>query len=159
MKRIGILWVLCLTLLGACKKDSASGPYNPQITGVNLRDVDAAPAGTLGSPDTKISGQGWSLLVYPIPCITQVNFNIQTTTSGLSAKVKLVSAIYQGAPPTANIENSGLAGVVIREMETGTLTGNMTFSMSVADVPQGFYRLYVEVSNGDMYWDNIWVVR
>lgn len=159
MKKASIFLALSLLLLAGCKKNEGNGPYDLQIKGVNLKSVDAVPVGTLGNPDVKTSGHDFTFDAYPIPCTNQFSFYIHVTAgNGITAKAKLVSALYQGAPPLTNIENGNMAGVVVREMDA-SLTGNSQFTMNTADLPQGFYRLYLELSNGEMYWDNIWIAR
>jgi hypothetical protein len=161
MKKAGLLLALSIMLIAGCKKDDGTNStYDTQIKGVQLRAVDASDAGTLGSPDTKTDGQGWFSVAYPIPCSDVLSFFIRTTpSSGLSAKCRLVSALFTGAPPTASIQNQNMVGVVVKEIATETLTGENHFTIDVSDVPQGFYRLYFELSDGQMYWDNIWIAR
>lgn len=160
MKKMMAALSLGLLLMTGCKKnDNGGGLYDTVITGVNLRTVDAAPAGTMGTPNTNTTGQNWFSVAFPIPCNQVQNFVIQTQTSGLSANCKLVSAIFPGVPGTIAVENENMQGVVVRQMQTGPLSDNNHFAMDVSDLPQGFYRLYFEVSNGELYWDNVWISR
>ncbi len=160
MKKMLAALSLGLLLMTGCKKnDNGGGLYDTVITGVSLRTMDAAPAGTMGTPNTQTNGQNFSVVAYPIPSAYVQNFYIKTTTTGLSANCKLVSAIFPGVSGTIAVENENMQGVIVRQMQTGPLNGNNHFAMDVSDLPQGFYRLYFEVSNGELYWENVWITR
>ncbi len=159
MNRITLLICACIVIFfSACKKDDNSTPYSTTISGVLLRNVDAAPAGTIGTPDTKASSDSFTMALYPTPCVNEMHVYLETKYKGqLTLTARLVNVIFPGAPAGTVIENEDLAGIAASSMQVNVISHHLVFN--VADLPQGFYRVYIELSNGETYWDNGWVSR
>lgn len=94
-------------------------------------------------------------------------------TAPVTLTVKLVNAIFPGAPSGTAIENSGQEGIMILSQSKSIpaapfdsassggiqsiedVKGQpLNFSFEVATLPRGFYRVYVETSDGKKFWDN-----
>jgi hypothetical protein len=171
--------IIASSIIG-CKKNDDS-PYSKTITGVNLTAIDAAPAGSLGVPDIKTYSSRFMMFVYPTPCtsLMQVGAVVDNETP-VTLTAKLVHVIYNGAPKDITIENKDLAGQValtlVKNLETATpdnsspVSGigsigaptkgqHIVFAFDVSNLPQGFYRVYIESDKGDVHWDNTWIKR
>jgi hypothetical protein len=168
MKKSALLLtlVLCsfLVLFNACKKsdDKPHAPYKEQITGVSFRMIDASPAGSIGTPDIKTKDNLAEIIVYPNPCINQINVRASASPGFKKQKInfRLVSAIYKDAPPDALVDNISLAGIVVAEGTSELEAGKyINFQMNVEQLPRGFYRLYMDTEDGNQYWDNVWITR
>lgn len=89
--------------------------------------------------------------------------------------------LYTGNTVPVTIENTNLAGTVAATLSKNiglpsidTISGGIhgignggitapsqpvTFQFDVSALPQGFYRVYIETSDGKKFWDNGWVFR
>jgi hypothetical protein len=89
--------------------------------------------------------------------------------------------LYNGNTIQVPIENANLAGTVaatlsqsiglpsidttsggIHGVGNGSITAPsqpVSFQFDVSALPQGFYRVYIETSDGKQFWDNGWVLR
>lgn len=154
------LAAFCLLLSVSCtKKDN--NPYQAIITGVALKTIDAAPAGTLGTPDIRTEDDRLFISAYPIPCIEVCALYIRNQKEPLQLKVSLISVVYKDAPATAIIENAPIVGSCLFQ-KTFNIPGNnsgISYQIDVSKLPRGFYRLYAETADGTAYWDNIWLMR
>jgi len=172
MKKIFAL-LLCLPfLIASCKKDKKT-PYDKDITGLQLRDINAAPVQTVGTPDVNTTSDSFDMLIYPIPCSNLMNILITDHyPPSVSLTAKLVYVRYPGAPSSINtptpkgevtpvIENESKAGTVAMETTLPpAISGRLPmFTLDVSTLPQGFYRLYIETSDGKKFWDNTWIMR
>lgn len=182
-KKILMMAIAAITLGSSCsdKDKSTPSPYNATIQGVNLTTVDAVPAGSIGSPDVKTyADQYFQMIVYPNPSInvlrTQV---IIANKEPLTLTAKLISAVYNNPPEGTVIENADRAGQVVLSQSKdlpiaqpdstgsggihnipGVTDGqSVLLDFEVSALPRGFYRLYIETSKGDIFWDNIWISR
>lgn len=154
--------LLCLLLAASCiKKDDSDRSIS--IKGVNMRNVDANPAGMTGTPDVYTEGQHFALMAYPNPSIEVLAVDIQNTLAPARLRLKLISAVYTGAPAIAIIENTPIVGACLfdKSIDLPVTTSGAGFRVmiDVAKLPRGFYRLYAETDNGGLYWDNIWLMR
>jgi hypothetical protein len=60
------------------------------------------------------------------------------------------------APPPDTTGNGG----GIHNVGGGTYKGQpVKFQFDVSSLPQGFYRLYIETSDGKSFWDNAWISK
>ncbi len=160
LNRIPLIMVLlCLLLAGSCsKKDELV--YTPLISGVNLRTIDATPAGKEGMPDVHTEDPQVSIVCYPNPVINAFNILITNTKPATTVHLRLVNALYEHAPANAVIENRWLVGsVAINESFPLSQTTMGRFSLDVSKLPRGFYKLYIEMDDGGRYWDNIWLMN
>ncbi len=164
-----------LMFLVSCKKDKGANPYNNYITGVTLTNYDAVPVGTIGQPDVNNHTSNFNLSLYPTPSITSLMAAVVINNAApVTLTVKLVSALYVNPPANAIIENETMPGMVMFSQSRGLpaapppdTTGGITpafpgqtctFRFDVSSMPRGFYRIYVETSDGERYWDNAWLM-
>lgn len=164
-----------LMSLASCKKDKETSPYNEYITGVILTDVDAVPQGIVGQPDVHDSAANFRLMLYPTPSFTSLRAAVVINNAApVTLNVKLIGALYKNPPANAIIENESLAGKVVSSLSrnlaavpppdtTGTTPAfpwqTSIFEFDASSLPRGFYRVYVETSDGETYWNNAWLMR
>jgi len=175
MMAAGLLAVSCLTV--SCEKDpQQASPYDIHIQGINFTNMDAAPAGSVGTPDVHTTSGSFRMYLYPNPSMNHMSLELVVDNpQPLTLTVKLVHALYAGAPQDAIVENEMLAGTVamseVRELEAaapgsgsggigGIVQGQRVHvDFEVDRLPRGFYRVYVTLSSGEQYWDNAWIAR
>lgn len=174
-----LLFALSAIVLGtSCSDDDTDtpSPYNTTIQGVNLTTVDATPAGSIGNPDAKNFQENYfRMTIYPNPSVNVMYTDVLINNpEPVTLNAKLISVVYPGAPEGSIIENTDRRGWIARTgsrdipafVPDSTSTGigsifpgqHVQFLFEVSSLPKGFYRLYIETSKGDLFWDNAWVV-
>lgn len=165
-----------LTIQACTKTDTA--PYANKIKGVELRDIYAQTIGAFGTPDIWVKDDNFHLLSYPIPAMNVLYARISANNAeAITIEAKLIHALFPGAPLYAKVENKKRNGqtalkqsiqldAYILDTTNGGINNpdrwqgdgkNLQFDIS--DLPSGFYRLYITISDGREYWDNIWITR
>lgn len=162
LNRIALIPALLALLFAACNKKNDT-PYKVTITGVNLRTIDAAPAGILGAPDVHTEDDRFFFSPYPIPTLDVLAVYLRNTKADTHVRLRLISVIYEDAPATAIVQNTPIAGSCLIDQSialpvTGPGSGT-SLQLDVSKLPRGFYRLYAETDDGSLYWDNIWLMR
>jgi len=186
-KPLLLLLLFPIALLACKKKDEIKTPYDKTITGVLLRNVFGEPMNTIGELDTKTIGEDFEMAIYPTPAynnmstIAIINNKVELTLTATLVHVQYPDAPIQFSIPgynqsiVVNIENEILAGTIalsssknipIAQADTsnvgqpgGYKGQNVFFDFDVAALPQGFYRVYIETSDGKRYWDNTCIFR
>ena len=201
MKKAFIALAFCLPIfITSCKKKDSTPntPYGQNITGIQLRNVDASPSGTIGTLDTKPSSDSFQMVIFPTPASVLLNIYVLINNPNpITITAKLVYVNFPTAPPywvtynpygygdttLINATHTNLAGTVastlsqnisaappadtsnngsgIHNPSQGNGVGGQSIilNMDVSDLPVGFYRVYIETSDGKQFWDNAWVLK
>ncbi|WP_075341568.1 hypothetical protein [Tenacibaculum agarivorans] len=177
--RKSILLVLIIVLLTACSGNSnnpeEAGKLNI-ITGINLVDVTGTTNGVYGNPnvlrndsgtnaknrkdDEPISVSDIISSVFTVyPTIVEDVFSI-----GTSKKVKKLW-IVKGVP-TRDFQNIDFESTLSNGMYTSKEIGDSAVEdidlqtsgtpiINVSGYAKGFYRVFIETEEGEIYWENI----
>lgn len=147
-----LLFIVSVGFLG-CKKDN--GSKLPVIKGIQKKDINGQPIGVDGEPNVKLSENGSVMntsviFAYPNPAGSQLNLSIGSPKG--KARIWMVRGRYKGGKFGPN-HILGIGMNIPIDM-TVDLQNNAQFSFDLADVPNGYYRLYVEFDSYTL-WDNI----
>jgi len=161
MKRLFTVTTLVAISFIACKKSNDdNGPQAPVITGINMRDINAQPVSTIGSPNVRTSLNNSQIICYPNPCTNRLTVGYQGNT-GAAVKVWMVAAVYNNPPAGAKVENQSLYTQTDPILIKTGMIGNTNapeIALAVDNLPNGFYKIYTTIG-ADTLYDNIWLVR
>lgn len=164
MKRVLTFTALAAISFSACKKSNddngPQAPAAPEITGINMRDMNAQPVTTVGSPNVRTSFNSSEILCYPNPCTNLLTMDYKGNT-GAAVKVWMVAAVYNNPPLGAKVENQSLFTqtnpLIVKTGSVGN-TNPQRIAIAVDSLPNGFYKIYTTIGTDTLY-DNIWLVR
>ena len=164
MKQLTLLLILA-TLFSTCGDDDDTvDPYNAElaleiVTGIQLRDANAAPIGQLGNPNTRAE----EVDIYPNPALGVANI---LYFGGASLQVQQYW-IFAADPTTeyANVDyQTVLANDTYSADEVSDLNvvqtnvvNQSSFAVNLEDLTAGYYRIFYLMSNGTLLWDNLYV--
>jgi len=159
--------VISFATLFSCNKENNIAPdvhtlrEVPQITGLLYRDEFGDAMGLTGNPNVNLGGS-WSneiIAAYPNPSRQQLNVHIADINSQ-PVHVYIVPAYYGATPEPTVVANMALFAP-LRIMFERTLPAGQSganLAVDVRDFPQGYYRLYVSISE-KLYWDNLLILH
>ena len=157
MKKITIVFSFFIFLNACSNIEGVSDPIALEIvTGMNLIDTFGNNAGTLGNPNVLYSNLNVSM--YPNPAI-----NILRVSSDAGIKNVL---IVKGNP-TSVFKNTDFNAILNRELYTNSeikskssfdieAINNTNIAIDLARFEQGYYRVFIELEDGSIAWDNIY---
>lgn len=154
-----IIWLLALTLFISCGDDN-SEDFDPTrleiVTGMNVITPEGITTEQWGNPN--------------IP--TNPNYNIFPKPAFESIRVITPNAIEQiwlvrGVPTQLLSETDfdqvfeqspyQLADVEANAFRTFEPAGATDVNLSLDGITQGYYRIFIQLQNGSLIWDNIYV--
>ncbi|WP_367391363.1 hypothetical protein [Lewinella sp. LCG006] len=165
MKNLFPLLLLVL-LFSTCQDDEAvtPDPYDEElqleiVTGINVRDVNAAPLGSYGNPNV-FSGE---VDFYPNPALGQANV-IYFGAAGLNVKqywifAASVDTSYADINYNLLLDNATYSPdevAALNVVQTNTVN-QQGFALNLEGFTPGYYRIFYLMSDNTLYWDNIYV--
>ncbi|GJM17787.1 MAG: hypothetical protein DHS20C13_31140 [Thermodesulfobacteriota bacterium] len=154
--------LLLIITYTACEDDDVMEPTLPSyididvVTGLDLYDFNGAPIGRWKFPNNKPGDNH----IFPNPCTDAVFVLSQQNIQ----KLWLVPASCFSDSTTMNIpELSGNLSFSISDIEDNQIksfeimgaTGN-NIALDLSDVAPGFYRLFIQLEDEEIYWENIY---
>lgn len=175
--RKSLLVVIISVFLFACSdseniEDSAKIDI---VTGINLVDTSGLPIGVYGNPNTLLKEQTASktinkkdplsiddidsntVTVYP----TNVNtiFNVVSTMNikniwliKASPVHSFQNVIFNKLLSTKTYDSKEIKSRAFKEFN---VQGNSNLQVNVSDFSKGYYRVFVELEGGNIFWENI----
>jgi hypothetical protein len=156
---------LVVLLFAACNDDDTMpDPYDAElqleiVTGINVRDINAAPLGSYGNPNI-FSGE---VDFYPNPAIGQANV-IYFGAAGLSVQQYWIFAAAKNTE-YADIDYNMLLNnatyspdevAALNVVQTNTVN-QPSFALILDGLTPGYYRIFYLMNNNTLFWDNIYV--
>lgn len=154
-------WMLCLVVLMLCVScgDSDSEDFDPTrldiVTGMNVVSSQGNPIEQWGNPNVATN---INYNIFPKPAFETITI----TTSNTIEQVWLVRG-----EPTQNFPDTNFSQVLsenpyrLEDIEANAFrsfdasSSNVTLLLS--DITPGYYRLFIQLQNGSLIWDNIYV--
>ncbi|MEL6656641.1 MAG: hypothetical protein AAFP77_03085 [Bacteroidota bacterium] len=163
MKHLSFL--LCLVLcLAACKDDDTVEPGTTElsldiVTGLQARDINGAPIGQLGNPNT-LPGE---VDIFPNPALGSANIQYFGGASLQVVQYWIFPADQNTDFANVNfstlLNNDTYSADEISDLNvTQTNLVNLSaFAITLDDFSAGYYRIFYLMSDETLLWDNIYV--
>ena len=164
MKKTLLLFcTLIAILVFSCKGDETPEPV-PQpkyadldiVTGLDLYDDNGNPMGRWKSPNHNPG----AVYTFPIPSAGTVSLHSQQQI----VRVWLIPATCYNDSTTFDIPAlSQNLDFEISELETAQIKDipipnfNNQINLDFSDVAAGFYRLFYQLNNGELFWENVYI--
>ena len=164
MKHLFLLLTFAL-LFATCQDDEmVVDPYTQElaleiVTGLQTRDFNAAPVGSLGNPNT-FSGE---VDIYPVPAINTANIqyfggaNLQVRQYWIFAASATTD--YADINFQQELSNDTYSADEVSDLniiQTNTVNQS-AFAIDVSDFSPGYYRIFYLISDETLLWDNLYV--
>jgi|APTNR8051073442_1049403.scaffolds.fasta_scaffold00866_8 hypothetical protein len=158
MKKVILSLILLHTLAFQC--DPGTGIYDTNardleiITGIQVRAANGTELQKFGNPNRK----NGVIKAYPNP----VNTNLQGTGSDIVRWVWFVPGElyydFRGVDFDILYQNHTYLRSNIEANQVKLYTPNTAyFNVNVTTIPNGYYRAFFQLDNGEIYWDNIYI--
>lgn len=177
MNKSFIISIIAIILLfEGCSKDDEgiNSPVlsPPILTGFELLDEFGVQFGQIGYPNTRVTNEDVThsghlplhpnISCYPNPVSDRLAVRIYIENEG---RQKVFITIVEGIFSSDN-EEPILSNMVISEFSSGSLkeseyemySGIHTTVLSLGDLPDGYYRIYVKVGD-ELFWDNLIIAK
>ncbi len=154
-----MLFVFVLTIFMSCG-DSDDEDFDPTrldiVTGMNLKNDLGQAVEVWGNPNVSSTS---SVIVFPNPAIetlrVQANTGIQNIwiVNGFPSRRFFDTNFAQvfADNPFQQVEIEAVASRTFDNLNGNTIT------LNVSDIAQGYYRLFVQLQNGTIILDNIYI--
>ncbi|NUO03394.1 MAG: hypothetical protein HUU01_22510 [Saprospiraceae bacterium] len=158
MKKVILSLIVLHTLAFQC--DPGTGIYDTNardmeiITGFQVRAANGIELQKFGNPNSKTGGIATS----PNPA----NASISGTGPDIVRKVWFVPGLleydFQGVEFDILYQNHLYPETEIEENRVRFYTPNSAyFFINVSEVPSGYYRVFYQLDNGELLWDNLYI--
>ncbi|WP_435261777.1 hypothetical protein [Tenacibaculum sp. nBUS_03] len=155
MKRVLLFALIFISL--SCSKDEEI-KKDPNIieitTGLDLVDVMGNVTGRIGNPNTYTKKN--TVIMYPIPTN---NFLSIKSTSNIK-NVWIVKATVNKEflnidyPSILNTKSYSPDQIKEKSIKSFEALNKSSLEVNLSSYPEGHYRIFVELNNGDIYWNN-----
>lgn len=154
----GIVLILLLATLISCDKDNDSTLDPMQVTlvtGINLSNSFAQPLGILGNPNVK-SG---TVVVYPKPTNDLLNVASIASIKNIWLLRGNVATGYENTNFSSvfsenDYDLTEIQNAAVRDFSN--LSGT-DIVLNVSDMGEGYYRIFVQLNDDSLVWDNIYI--
>ena len=163
MKQLAFLLLLAI-LFSTCQSDDDTDPFNEElaidiVTGLQTRDINGAPIGALGNPNT-LSGE---VDFYPNPALGSANIqyfggnNLQVTQYWIIPGER--NTDYADINYGSLLRNDTYSADEVSDLNSvqTNLVNLSAFAVLLDDLTPGYYRIFYLMSDGTLLWDNIYV--
>ncbi|MEZ5042467.1 MAG: hypothetical protein R2828_21380 [Saprospiraceae bacterium] len=161
--KIAILLLLLATACGEKDQVVISALETPVLTGYHLRDYNGQGLGNVGAPNTKwgnnpadFSASDIFFIPFPNPSTELIRVAIVTTKAS-QAELSITPAVYEedsAVPNFVGAELISAGGRPVKTLKVTLVEGSNNFAIGTADLPDGYYRIYLKVEEL-LLWDNL----
>jgi len=157
MKKITIIFSFFIFLNACSNTEDVSDPIALEIvTGMNLVDTFGNNVGSFGNPN--VLNSNLNVTMYPNPAINILKIS---SVSGIK-NVWIVEG-----NPTSGFKNTDFNAILSRDLYTNSqikskssfdieAINNTNISIDLARFEKGYYRVFIELEDGLIAWDNIY---
>lgn len=150
-------YLLYIILIVSCTKDEEikKEPKAIEITtGLELVDLMGNVTGKIANPNiyTKRS----AVVMYPIPTNSFLSVNSTSSIKNLWIVKAIVSKEFMNVDYSSILNTKLYSSSELKQKSIKSFDGLNKSSIEIdfSSYPEGHYRIFVELANGDIYWNN-----